>query len=140
VYTGSINNSNSGRRGFAIIDLLVVILVVAILMAVALPLYLNTVADTQKESCHTNMQIIANAVEATAVKQDATDYGDIITGGINKFNLPYLSAMPICPDGGKYSIVFGSTGDGNSFKVICSFPKHGSLEPGEEANKTNKVN
>ena len=52
---------NRNRKGFTLIELLIVILVLAILMAVALPLYLGAVADSQLKTCRANMQTIANA-------------------------------------------------------------------------------
>lgn len=63
------------RQGFTLIELLVVVLILAILMAVALPLYLSTVHDSHLKACRANMQTIANAIQ-TARVQDvaATDY------------------------------------------------------------------
>src|SRR5215468_8161298 len=52
------------KSGFTLIELLVVVLILAILMAVALPLYLNAVADSSRKTCRANMQTIANAVQA----------------------------------------------------------------------------
>jgi len=62
------------RRGFTLIELLVVVLILAVLMAVSIPLYLSAVADSQKKTCRANMQTIANAVQASRVKNNSTDY------------------------------------------------------------------
>ena len=43
--------SRRNRKGFTLIELLVVVLILAILMAVAMPLYLSAVADSQKKTC-----------------------------------------------------------------------------------------
>src|SRR5947209_8168378 len=50
--------------GFTLIELLIVILILAILMAVAMPLYLGAVSDSQIKTCRANMQTIANAEAA----------------------------------------------------------------------------
>jgi len=63
--------SRSNRRGFTLIELLVVVLILSILMAVALPLYLSAVADSQKKTCRANMQTIANAALAARVRTNA---------------------------------------------------------------------
>jgi len=55
-------------RGFTLIELLVVILILAILMAIALPLYLRAVRDSEKQTCRANMQTIANAAQAWKVR------------------------------------------------------------------------
>ena len=52
------------RSGFTLIELLVVILILAILMAIALPLYLRAVKDSERQTCRSNMQTIAIACQA----------------------------------------------------------------------------
>ena len=86
------------RRGFTLIELLVVVLILSILMAVALPLYLSAVSDSQRKVCRANMQTIANAVQASRVRTNAANYGALITGGVTVANLPDLNAVPQCPE------------------------------------------
>ena len=42
---------SSCRSAFTLIELLVVVLILAVLMAVSIPLYLSAVADAQKKTC-----------------------------------------------------------------------------------------
>ena len=120
------------RKGFTLIELLVVVLILAILMAVALPLYLSAVADAQKKTCRANMQTIANAVAAARVKNGAADFSAWITAGTitvgGAGNVPDLNALPACPSAGTYSIIAGAT---NSFKVKCT--THLTFEPGVDS-------
>lgn len=115
-------------RGFTLIELLVVILILSILMAVALPLYLKTVGDSQIKTCRANLQTIAGAVHAARVQAIASDFTAMIAGGVTTGNLPDLQTVPICPTGGSYSLATGSSGSATTFKVICNI--HGSFEPG----------
>src|SRR5207249_8170612 len=80
------------RKGFTLIELLIVILVLAILMAVALPLYLSAVADSQLKTCRSNMQTIANAEQA--YKTSAA--GHVYTTNLTDLN-SNLGSTPICP-------------------------------------------
>src|SRR5690348_8262676 len=102
-----LKKSRRARKGFTLIELLVVVLILAILMAVALPLYLSAVADSQLKTCRANMQTIANAVQAARVKAVAADYstwtGKTVAALIAGGNLQDLQAAPICPTGGAYS-------------------------------------
>ena len=118
------------RKGFTLIELLVVVLILAILMAVALPLYLSAVADSQKKTCRANMQTIANAVASARVKGNLPDYATFIAAAtISTTTEPDLAAVPSCPTGGAYTIVQGSSATANaSFKVNCS--NDGTFEPG----------
>ena len=109
------------KSGFTLIELLVVVLILAILMAVALPLYLSAVADSQRKTCRANLQTIANAEQAAYVKNaGASAYGTTITTAV----LPDLQAVPICPTGGTYSISLSPA----PFTVSCT--THGAFTPG----------
>src|SRR5215472_12404076 len=90
----SIRKRNMKRKGFTLIELLIVILVLAILMAVALPLYLAAVADSQVKTCRANMQTIANAEGAYKTSSAAHTY----TTTLANLNAN-LGATPTCPNG-----------------------------------------
>src|SRR5437868_6705355 len=122
------------RRAFTLIELLVVVLVLSVLMAVASPLYLSAVSDSQKKTCRANMQTIANAVQAARVKANSADYGTIISGGVTTANLPDLQNLPSCPSNGTYSLATGSSGGATTFQVKCSNAAHGKFEPGVDSN------
>src|SRR5580692_6303839 len=122
------------RRGFTLIELLVVVLILSILMAVALPLYLSAVADSQKKVCRANMQTIANAVQASRVRLNPADYTALIAGGVTTTNLPDLNAVPVCPTAGTYSLANGNSGNATTFKVSCTATGHGTFQPGVDSN------
>src|SRR3954471_10190896 len=107
------------RRGFTLIELLVVVLILAVLMAVSIPLYLSAVADSQKKTCRSNMQTIANAVQAGRVKSQLSDYSSFI-GSVSPTLEADLQAIPVCPTAGIYTIENGTSGSTSTFKVRCS--------------------
>src|SRR4051794_41235361 len=108
-----------GRRGFTLIELLVVVLILAILMAVSIPLYLSAIADSQKKTCRSNMQTIANAVQAGRVKGQLSDYSSFV-GSVNTTLENDLQAIPVCPTGGNYTIANGGSSTAATFKVVCT--------------------
>ncbi len=125
------------RKGFTVVELLTVVLIISILMSVALPLYLNALDDSRKKVCRANMQTIANAVMAARVKSRAADFAALITGGVTTTNLPDLTATPYCPNGGTYTLANGSSGSVSTFQVKCNvtYPlTHGKFEPGFDSN------
>ncbi|MCW3052517.1 MAG: hypothetical protein JWN14_1687 [Chthonomonadales bacterium] len=127
--------ASRNRKGFTLIELLVVVLILAILMSVALPLYLSAIGDSQKKVCRANMQTIANAVFAARVQNGAADFAAwavaaTITPGPTG-NVPDLKAVPVCPSGGTYTILTGSAGV-LGFRVSCT--KHATYEPGIDHN------
>jgi type IV pilus assembly protein PilA len=125
---------NRNRKGFTLIELLIVILVLAILMAVALPLYLSAVSDSQLKTCRSNMQTIANAEQAYKTSTPSHVY----TTTLANLN-PNLGSTPICPSAGAYSVTIstgastaqnGSTVPAGGLVIACSATGHGVFAPG----------
>jgi type IV pilus assembly protein PilA len=125
---------NRNRKGFTLIELLIVILVLAILMAVALPLYLSAVADSQLKTCRSNMQTIANAEQAYKTSTP----GHVYTTNLADLN-SNLGSTPICPSAGTYSVTIstgastannGTAVPAGGLVIACSATGHGVFAPG----------
>src|SRR6266513_6315164 len=119
------NIRNRKRRAFTLIELLIVILILAILMAVALPLYLAAVTDSQVKTCRANMQTISNA-EAAWKTSDTTHTYTTTLSNLNA----NLGSTPVCPSGGTYSVTIstgastannGTTVPSGGLGVACSY-------------------
>ena len=122
------------RKGFTLIELLIVILVLAILMAVALPLYLAAVADSQVKTCRANMQTISNAEAAWKTSTPTHVYTTTLTDLD-----PNLGATPVCPSGGTYSVTIstgtstannGTAVPAGGLLIACTATGHGVFAPG----------
>lgn len=133
----SLKISRRNKKGFTLVELLVVVLILATLMAVALPLYLSSVADSSKKTCRANMQSIANAAQSWKVKNRAADFTNLTISALT----PDLGAVPSCPDGGTYSIVAagGTVNDeggasttvpAGSLGIACDHSGHNGFIPG----------
>ena len=83
------------RKGFTLVELLVVIVVLAILLAIAFPLYLRSVRDSQRKTCRGNMQTIANAEQAYKLRSPAHQYTENLSElvGVNAD----MQTVPRCP-------------------------------------------
>ena len=68
------SHGNRAPCSFTLVELLVVTLILAILTAVALPLYLRSVAQSEENACKTNMRSIANAIQANKIRGDEHIY------------------------------------------------------------------
>ena len=115
-------------RGFTLVELLVVTLILSILMAVALPLYINAVADSRKKVNRANMQSVATAVQTAFVAQHPVDYSGF-SGPVSAVKEPDLNPVPIGPSKETYSITVPGT-HGGAFVVTCSDANAGTFEPG----------
>ena len=118
------------RHAFSFIEMLVAVLILSILMAVAIPMYLNAIADTEKKTCRANMHTIGNAVQAARISQRLADYTSFI-GAVTIALVPDLQSVPGCPTGGSYTIAAGTSG--SPFNVHCSIASHGDLQYGVDS-------
>jgi type IV pilus assembly protein PilA len=134
---------NKHSKGFTLVELLVVVLILAILMAVALPLYLSAIANSTKRTARANMQTIANAEQSYRLENK--DHVYVAIDGTNPDNwklLTDLSSGGVSGPGERtYSVVTTSgsckgpdgadvTVPANSFYVKSSVNDDGCYVPG----------
>lgn len=103
------------RRGFTLIEMIVVILVICVLLAVAIPSFQKARESARTRSCLANMKSTISAKEQYAVEK-RMNHGDRVT--FDDLTPTYLRSLPTCPAGGAY--VIGPVGENPK----CSYPDH----------------
>jgi prepilin-type N-terminal cleavage/methylation domain-containing protein len=108
------------RRAFTLVELLVVILILAILMAVALPLYLGAIRTSTRRVARHNMRTLANANVAfrTQTQRFTDNPADFQQAQI-------LTNIPEGPGGTQYTIYV--------FPDSAALPDGRTLTTGETA-------
>ena len=119
--------------GYTLVEVLIVILVMSVLMAAALPLYLSSVAYSQEKVCRSNMQTISCAETAYRTADSAHSYTTDLTDLDG-----YLGTTPKCPSGGTFTALVssgtetannGQTVPNGGLVIACS-AGHGRYAPG----------
>jgi len=87
------------RSGLTLIELMIVVLIISVLLAVAIPNYVNARTKSQTTACLRNLARLDMAKEHWAMANKAVDgipvtMGDLVTD--------FLKDEPVCPAGGTY--------------------------------------
>ncbi|MEG2192105.1 MAG: prepilin-type N-terminal cleavage/methylation domain-containing protein [Oscillospiraceae bacterium] len=101
----------NSKRGFTLIELMVVVAIMGILTAVAVPMYNNSNKKAIETTCAYNVRTLAGTVmqyttlELTDVKSLSVADTDTLTAALKEKG--YLISLPTCPGGGKYILEDG---------------------------------
>ena len=99
------------RRGFSLLELLIVVVILGVLSAVIVPRFLVSADDAKKNGCKQNIAIINQAVERWYLEKGVWPKNKVWDEiGIDPDYFP--DGSPTCPvDGSKYEL------DGTSHRV-----------------------
>jgi len=98
------------QKGFTLVELMVVVLIIGILVAIAIPLYTKSQENAQRNACKANLRTMMGSIAQYASENNGSypsSLDDLQSGG-------YLKSVPTCPGGGTY------TYDSTNGTVKCS--------------------
>ena len=86
-------------KGFTLVEIMIVVAIIAVLAAVAIPNFIKYRKTSQMNACISNLKQLQTAVEQARMAGVATPgWTDII--GADK----YIKVTPACPAGGSYGL------------------------------------
>ena len=92
--------------GFTLVEIMIVIAIIGLLCAIAIPNYVRARANSQASACINNLRQIDSAVQQFAI-ENKKRIGDDVTfpSDLTPYiKLNTLNSIPPCPAGGEYSL------------------------------------
>ena len=101
------------RKGFSLLELVVVVLIIGVIAAVAVPKMFNTASDARDNAAKQTLAILRNAVELYKAN-NGDSYPGTDEASLKTALTPYLKGpFPTCTAGNKNSNIRVVTGDSN---------------------------
>jgi competence protein ComGC len=112
---------NAGRSGGGLADTMIVVVIIGLLAAMAIPAFQKVRQASMDKMCINNQRMLAAAFEQQSMElgKPPVRFSEFIGNGPGK----YLKTLPVCPLGGTYEIPPGAT---SGEEIFCS--KHGTIQ------------
>ena len=97
------------KKGFTLVEIMIVVAIISIVIAIAIPGFVRARRVSQARSCQANLQRIYEAKEQWAMDNrastnDTVTMEDLTEEGDGEMDDPYLRDEPSCPAGGDYTV------------------------------------
>src|ERR1041385_8311337 len=89
------------RRGFTLVELMVVVAIIGLVLGIALPAFMKSRTQARKQLCIENISQIESAKQQWGVENGKKD-GDVPLQDDIVGPMKYMKRMPECPGGGTY--------------------------------------
>jgi prepilin-type N-terminal cleavage/methylation domain-containing protein len=109
-------------RGFTLVELMIVVAIIGLLTAVAVPNFVKARENSQKNSCLANLKQIEAAISSWGLEKNHTT-GDPIVGAELFGATGYIRVAPTCP-GDNQAYTLGNVGDSPQVKCTGGLPGH----------------
>lgn len=103
---------NKRTKGFTLVEIMIVVLIIGILLAIAVPNFLKARETSRTKTCVANLRQIEAGKEQWAME---TNQGAAATPNQGNLTPDYIKAWPSCPSGGAYTINNMSTNPACSY-------------------------
>ena len=95
---------NLKKAGFTLVEIMIVVAIIGLLAAIAIPNFVKARSTSQQNACINNLRQMDGAMEQYALEAKLNSTATYVLANLNPYiRLTSANALPGCPAGGTYA-------------------------------------
>lgn len=115
--------TSRNNEGFTLVELMVVVLIIGILVAIAVPIFNAAKSSAQQKTCFANQRTIEGAAQQYAAATGSLPAAATVNASHPLVVNGYIKTPPICPLGGQ-NYALDASGTITAASLTCGHPHY----------------
>lgn len=99
--------AKKARRAFTLVEIMIVVLIIGILLAIAIPNFVHARESSRAKACQGNLKQLNGATEQMAMEMHLPQGAFVSVPLVPN----YIKTLPVCPSGGTYGPINPTVGE-----------------------------